>query len=356
MERLRLRYGWGFDTSDFAVYGQDGHLREDRATNYLGYHWYRYKIRPALNDKWARSITEDKWVFYRLMDSFRLSAPRTFGLFDRTYGVTWDLARPLRTTDDLLAELDRLRPDGVVVKPNGGNQGRGVLVLDSVDPDTGRAVPRAGDVTTIEQAVDGLDVGGGTSYVVQELLRNHPVLDELAPYATNTLRVQTLFSEDGRVHVLGAVLRLGRRGTMVDNVSQGGIGVHVDVATGVTGRGFTRGHRPLLAEHPDSGAALEGRQLPCWDELLQLVQQAAGRLPGLHAVGWDVALTPAGPVIVEANNNWDLQLLQVHTDGYLADPTFRAWMTDLGAPLPSGNVLQGLVGRRLWPVLERLRQ
>jgi Sugar-transfer associated ATP-grasp len=357
LDRVRLRYGWGFEKSDFECYGLAGSRPGHDPTNYLGYRWYRYKVRPALNTKWARSITEDKWIFYRLIDSFGLPAPQTYGLYDPAYGTTWDLARPLRTADDLVEELARLRPPAVVLKPNGGHQGQNLLILDRIDHDSGRAVTGAGEDTAVEEALRSVDItgmGGYPGYIVQERLANHPALAELAPYATNTVRVQTLLSEMGEVHVLGAVLRLSRRGKMVDNFSQGGVAVAVDPETGVTGRGITK-HSDFISRHPDSGVDLAGRQLPFWDEVLSLVRRGAGCLTGLRGVGWDVAVTPTGPVVVEANNNWDLQVLQTHTDGYLADPIFRRWMADVGAPLPSGNVLQGLVGRWLWPVIARIR-
>ncbi|MCW2739648.1 MAG: hypothetical protein JWR45_70 [Blastococcus sp.] len=357
LERFRLRYGWGYETSDFAFYASEGRNAHD-LTDFLGYAWFRYRLRPVLNSKWARSVTEDKWIAYRLLDSLGLPAPKTFGLYDRTHGTTWDLARPLRTVADLLAELDRLRPPAVVLKPNGGGQGKQVLVLDSIDFDSGRAVTRAGGETTLEEALSGVavdgDIGGYPGFIVQELVRNHPSIEELAPYATNTLRVQTLLANDGTVNLLGAVLRLSRKGKAVDNFSQGGLAVAVDTETGVMGRGLDKKDLRLRSDHPDSGVTVVGRQVPFWDEVTALVRKGAGGITGLRAIGWDVAVTPTGPVVVEANNDWDLQLLQSHTDGYLGDPDFRAWMADLGAPLPTGNVLHGLAGRWVWPLLQRV--
>jgi Sugar-transfer associated ATP-grasp len=357
LERFRLRYGWGYESSDFDYY--ELHHRNGRdLTEYLGYAWFRYRLRPMLNSKWARSVTDDKWIASRIFDSLGLPIPRTFGLYDRNQGITWDLARPLRTVPDLMAELDRLRPPGVVVKPNGGQQGERLLVLESIDYDSGQVVTRTGEETTLEEALRGVAVddavGGYPGYVVQEFVRNHPSLAQLAPYATNTLRVQTLLANGGTVHILGAVLRLSRRGQAVDNYSQGGLAVAVDPDTGVMGRGSHKDdHRPR-SEHPDSGIEVEGRQVPCWDEVAALVRRGAGGITGLRAVGWDVAVTPTGPVLIEANHNWGMQILQAQTDGYLADPEFRAWMTDLGVPLPTGGVLRGLSSRWLWPLLDRV--
>jgi len=359
LARARLRYGWGFESSDFRFYGADGGAPGNDGTPYLGYRWYRYKVRDVLNSKWARSVTEDKWVFARLADGFGLAAPRTYGLYDRTYGTTWDTQRPLRTLQDLLDEIDRLRPDGLVLKPNGGMQGLQLVVLRSIDHGAGTAITAAGDATTLERALGGIDpaagLGGYPGHIVQEHLHNHPVFDELAPYATNTLRVQTMLGDDGEVHLLGAVLRLSRRGNVVDNFSQGGVAVKVDTMTGRTGTGVTKKDPRRIHAHPDSGVEFADRQIPFWDDVVSLVSRGGRCLTGLRAIGWDIAVTPTGPVVVEANNNWDLQILQAHTDGFLADPTFRRLMGESGVPLPSGQVWRGFVGRWAWPVLARVR-
>lgn len=41
-------------------------------------------------------------------------------------------------------------------------------------------------------------------------------------------------------------------------------------------------------------------------------------LPGLHSVGWDVAFTPDGPIVIEGNDNWNGS----HSNG--AGPEFQA--------------------------------
>lgn len=358
LDRVRLRYGWGFETSDFEFYGLTSGRPAGEGSRYLGYRWFRYKVRDALNTKWARSITEDKWIFHRLLDSLGLPAPQTFGLYHRSYGTTWDLARPLRTSRDLLDELERLRPQGLVLKPSGGSQGYRLLILESIDWDTGRARTRTGEATTLETALAAVDPGAGLGgypgHLVQECLANHPVLQDLAPYATNTLRVQTLLADDGEVHLLGAVLRLGRKGNAVDSFSQGGVAVDIDTRTGRTGLGLLQGQPGFVSRHPDSGAELVGRQVPFWDDVVSLVRRGAGCFTGLRSIGWDIAVTPSGALIVEANNDWGLQILQAFTDGYLADPEFRRLMAELRVPLPSGNVVQGFVGRWLWPLKARL--
>ena len=50
---------------------------------------------------------------------------------------------------------------------------------------------------------------------------------------------------------------------------------------------------------------IEGFQLPVWTEACQLAREAARLFLPLRFVGWDIALTETGPVLVEANWNSD---------------------------------------------------
>ena len=146
----------------------------------------------------------------------------------------------------------------------------------------------------------------------------------------------TLLTGDG-VLVHGAVLRLGRDGRMADNWDQGGVAVAVDVPTGLLGEGLLKpkhgGHR--VTTHPDTGVQFTGQVLPRWDEVLDVCRRAAGLLPGVRSVGWDVLLTGDGPVLIEANGDWDLQMVQVHTTGLLADAGVRREIEAAGVRLPT---------------------
>ena len=56
--------------------------------------------------------------------------------------------------------------------------------------------------------------------------------------------------------------------------------------------------------HPLTGIPFMGFQVPLWDEALDMVRKAARKAYGYncHWIGWDVAITPDGPVLVEGNN------------------------------------------------------
>jgi hypothetical protein len=64
-------------------------------------------------------------------------------------------------------------------------------------------------------------------------------------------------------------------------------------------------------EHPASKHTIEGFQLPFWHDSVKMVIHAHQSLLSLKTIGWDVAITDAGPLIVEANWRYDLDILQV---------------------------------------------
>jgi hypothetical protein len=64
--------------------------------------------------------------------------------------------------------------------------------------------------------------------------------------------------------------------------------------------------------HPDTGARIRGAIVPDWQGVRSAMLGLAGLLPYPGLIGWDVALMPAGIVIVEANTSPGLDIHQCH--------------------------------------------
>jgi hypothetical protein len=82
----------------------------------------------------------------------------------------------------------------------------------------------------------------------------------------------------------------------------------IDLETGALGR--MTGDKPeCLSEwfdrHPITGAAVTGRVVPCWPEIAALGVKAHRIVPERVMIGWDVAVTPDGPVLLEGNSFLD---------------------------------------------------
>jgi glutathione synthase/RimK-type ligase-like ATP-grasp enzyme len=65
-----------------------------------------------------------------------------------------------------------------------------------------------------------------------------------------------------------------------------------------------------LDRHPNTGAAIVGRQLPQWEEIKALAVQAHRAFDDRVIVGWDIGVTDQGPLVVEGNSSPDLDIVQ----------------------------------------------
>jgi hypothetical protein len=141
-------------------------------------------------------------------------------------------------------------------------------------------------------------------YLIQECLKNHP---ELAPFGSGltSLRITSCKDEAGGFEVTNAVLKMSlAAGSSVDNFHQGGAVCRVDVKSGEVGPAWDNWiRRPCVLHHvhPVTGAAIAGTRLPCWPETVAMVAKAASLFPDRIMIGFDVAITDRGPVIIEGN-------------------------------------------------------
>lgn len=171
----------------------------------------------------------------------------------------------------------------IVVKQNGLNQGRGINLFDNAD-------------SVCKFLIDGKRGG-----VLEELIVQDKELAEFNSSSVNTLRINTMNYGNGVVEVLWPCLRMGRAGSFVDNAGAGGIFGAIDSTNG-TIIGAADEHQHTYQEHPDSHKQLIGYIIPRWHEACELVKKAALKLPDVGFIGWDLALTADGWVMVEGNH------------------------------------------------------
>jgi hypothetical protein len=137
-------------------------------------------------------------------------------------------------------------------------------------------------------------------FLLEEYVEQHPDMALLNATSVNTLRIVT-FVKDRTVHVLARVLKIGSGGD-VDNFSAGGMYTMLDTHGVALYAAFDR-HDAMHTVHPLSGTSIVGFHVPRFSEVVDLVSRAALELTDVAYVGWDVAVTPKGPIIIEANYN-----------------------------------------------------
>lgn len=353
-ELRQLTYRCFLKPTEYTLYGF--HERDKDygyMMNFMTVNTLRNKFRGAVNDPNWKPVLDNKWLFHLHYERLDIPVPELHGIYDRGTGFT-RTGKPLASPGDLLSFFRENRPSTLVVKPLGGIMGKEVLILDEIhyEGDEIRLVTNTGEKLTFDQLAEKVDrppkvryyMAGGyelshTGYLLEGKLQQHDFLNEIAPYTTNTIRVVTFLDHDNQVDVHFTILRLGRRGNVADNWDRGGVSVAVDAASGVLGEGVVKPKYggEWMQTHPDSGVRFTGKTLPHWNEILDVCTRAAKVTPGVRSVGWDVALTPAGPVIIEGNPDWDLPMVQVHTEGFL-QPRVREQLAHFGLTFPENNL------------------
>lgn len=341
LDKLRI-LGSSFTEEEYRLYRFDELSDPQGAMQFLSNRMNHAVYRPAVNLGDQQHILEDKWVTQLFMISQKVPVPETYGVYHPEFGATCSGA-PLRTPEQLADAVRADLPLTVFLKPRGGRKGRDVYRVEmSQDAGGGVQVSSGGQLQSLADFLaslprDGFDHYDGCyhGWLVQRCLQQHDFMSRINPHTVNSIRVVTFVDASNKVHIHHSVVRLGRKGNSADNWDKGGISVGIDPRTGTFGRGVykPRYGGAWVSEHPDTGVRFEGLVMPEWQAILDICRRAAGLFSGVRSVGWDIALTPQGPVVVEGNALWDLPMVQVHTKGYLT-PEVREELKRYGAEFP----------------------
>jgi hypothetical protein len=222
-----------------------------------------------------------------------------------------------------------------IVKPEDGLCGDNIFLLTYKDGSFFRQRGRQIDPFDIDAFLEEQKKGRrkrqpASATLIEARLQQGSFWAQLFPGSANTMRIYTMWHPDEpSPFVARAVQRIGTADTVpTDNWSGGGISVSIDPDSGRLGVGRMHPLKGARAEdryeqHPDTGAQLTGVTLPGWEKIKATVLRAAGSLPFNRIGGWDVLMDASDtPVILEANGNGDVNLLQVH-GGLLAEPRIR---------------------------------
>ncbi len=270
-----LRYGAGHkDYLLFAFYDLNGAQRKTYVTRGVN-----NSIVRQMNDASLYHLFWNKEEFLEKYDAFA--------------NRDW-LFLPDRGKEDFLAFM--ADKDEIIVKPSSGTCGTGVEKLKKADfPD-------------LDAMYD--HVMAKQSPLLEEVIVQHPDLQTINPYSVNTLRVITIYS-GGKGNVVCAFIRIGNGGRPVDNINAGGMCAPIDLETGAIAKVGYDKDRITYETHPLTGAPILGAIIPLWKEVVEFVDNCAQVTPGLRYVGWDVAVTEKGPVLVEANELPGHDILQM---------------------------------------------
>lgn len=279
--------------------------RKLRERGVLGINRRNAECLIARNPRSLYPLVDDKLLMRDLCARIGVPTPAVHGIF-RYHG-------DLQQLPALLEDF----PDGVI-KPARGSGGRGILILldrlrEGFLRPNGRVISEEAIRFHITEILSGMySLGGKTdAAIVQQRVRLHPAFERISYKGIPDLRI-ILY----RCEPIMAMLRLP---TMESNgranLHQGGVGVGVDLLTGLTHHALHRGDG--IDRHPETGEALLDREIPAWSEVLHISRKIA-RAVGLGFLGVDIVLdADEGPMLLEANARPGLAIQLANDAGLL---------------------------------------
>lgn len=160
---------------------------------------------------------------------------------------------------------------------------------------------------SIDELFDYVFSGGKT--LCEELLVQSEMFSSFNPDSVNTVRIVTFATHD-KIEIPFVFMRVGRKGSFVDNAGSKGISVGVDPKTG---RVMTDGYDELnnhYIVHPDTGKAFCGFQIPEWDKAIEICKAASKRILSLKTISWDIAYT-----CTKSKNHYEWKMVEANAMG-----------------------------------------
>jgi hypothetical protein len=182
-----------------------------------------------------------------------------------------------------------------ILKPMAGSRGNGIKLITIDD---------AEDVAALYNQLSS------KNFIAEELITACKEIAEFNPDSLNTLRVVT-FWNGRRFNLIGSFLRMGVKGSHIDNAHAGGVFARVNVKTGeIDTEGITTTGERFI-DHPTSHKTIYGFRIPCWEDIIDTCRQAARSIPEAKIVGWDIAIRKDYTiVIIEGNHMPDFDVMQ----------------------------------------------
>lgn len=249
-------------------------------------------------------LARNKFLAHLVLEQANIPTPELYCYYSPENGM----AVEGRTGFDVLSVKRILEGKHVtecVVKATEGSHGDNVFAVNRIKYEDEDAL---------------FDLSDGTQKRLSSLLGYSPLLFEQKVRQTqqlscfnsssvNTIRFMTTLMPTGEAKAIATFIKIGRSGAFVDNAGGGGnVDAGINVATGeiygaIEFNGF-RKTRPIDC-HPDTKSQLNGVVIEHWNEISDQLCYYQQQVPFLKAIGWDVAITDDGPVIIEINDFWD---------------------------------------------------
>lgn len=250
-------------------------------------------------------LADDKLLTKEMANKAGIPTPDLYGVIE--------FQKQAKSFEDIIGDKKSF-----VIKPSHGSGGAGVLVIkDVVDGNyqkaSGFMMDRSEVKFHIQNILSGLYSLGGKpdKAMIEYAVEFDPIFEEITYQGVPDVRVVVF-----KGIPIMAMLRLPTRASDGKaNLHSGGLGVGIDMKTGMTLRGIQKSN--FINTHPETRKGLGNRQIPYWKEILEISAKFY-EMTGLGYMGVDIVLDKKrGPMVLEINARPGIAIQVANQEGLL---------------------------------------
>lgn len=211
--------------------------------------------------------------------------------FSKYFGRTWISTKNLTYSSFLEFVKDK---DQIIYKPINNAQGQGIKVFK---------------IEENPENIFNRIIAPKEDAIIEEWIEQHPVLSNIYSEAINCLRIITVYKNRQTFFLTGGIT--WGNGKKIANASASGIVSPVNFKTGILDKPAADFEGHVYEKHPITNVNLMNLKVPYWDETIEMLKRASSEIPQVGYVGWDIAITPNGPVLIEGNTTPGYKYYQI---------------------------------------------
>lgn len=253
---------------------------------------------------------------------------QTVALFRQTAGLHGGFL--IRTPQELRQFLIDTPHYPLFGKPISGHQSLGSTSIDHYDAARNCLITTTGHPLSLDAFMSYVSAQAGSGYLFQRRAAPHQAVREICGDRLATVRLLTIVT-NGQAKLHRACWKIPAGTNVADNFwRSGNLLAQLDLQTGqILGAMRQTGDRlEQVTHHPETGASLIGISVPNWQEVTRLALEACKVIDGFALVGWDIAPTDDGAVLVELNETPDFRLHQLSDRRGIMDDAFKVFLAE----------------------------
>lgn len=303
----------------------------------------KYEFIPFFNDRHMIAGYKDKNIYdllIRTPSAPKIILKRVRGHYFNTVNTELDFvkAESILTSNSI---------ENYIIKPSTTNNGIGIELLEVKE---GRLMLKGDSIN-----LAGLERLYGYNFMIQEVIKQHPIMETPHPTSVNTLRMVTQ-RWNNEIKYLQTFARFGSDNSVKDNAGAGGVCIGVKENGEFLSFAIDEDCN-VYEKHPTTNYSFsEMVSIPNFEKYITFVKDLHKDILHMDFVSWDIAVGEDGePILIEANFAGATWLYQLAT----GQPIFGEMTEDILHHIQSNREVKKDVGldfRKLIRTNSRLRK